>query len=114
MKPILSKIEAPLTKFRKNGNMYEIPLFQYKRNLIPGTDLMGGYKIQEKLDMKFGESFGDCAGIDIESQTFWFNSGINSIFDCSQEKEDFDDFLREFFLGETSTKILGFIRRMNY
>lgn len=55
------------------------------------------------------DAFSDCISIDEEDQILFIGNGAREYFE--DQKEEVEDWLREYFLGDTVYAIFGFMRK---
>lgn len=66
-------------------------------------------KVKTEVDEIEGDSFADCIGIDSDEKVLFIGSGAREYFE--DQKEELEDWLREFFLANDVYAILGFMRQ---
>lgn len=59
-----------------------------------------------------GDSFADCIGIDSDEKILFIGSGAREYFE--DQKEELENWLREFFYANDVYAILGFMRQKIY
>lgn len=81
-----------------------IPIKKFK--IEKGVNSWGNKKIP--VDSFESDAFADCIGIDGDEKILFIGSYSREYF---EEKDELEDWLREYFLGDTVSAIFGFIRK---